>query len=163
MRNSNLVEENISFVYYLIKKYYPTYIGDEDLVQVGCLALCKAADTWDESKSKFSTYASKCIRNDINKELNQRKKQSGVLSLDYEVTNDDGDSGTFGDFFVGQQDVGFVDIESLTKSCSTIDLEIINLKKQGLSAVEIADKLNCSSQVIQKRLRNIIRIWRDTV
>ena len=80
MNKNELIEKNMNLVYFVISKYYPTFIHDEDIVQSGMLGLCKAADKWDESKSKFSTYAGRCIRNEINQEFIRRKPFSKVIS-----------------------------------------------------------------------------------
>ena len=39
--------------------------GYDDLFQIGCIGLCKAADTYKPGKSRFSTYAYVIIRNEI--------------------------------------------------------------------------------------------------
>ena len=64
-----LVAENLGLVPYVIKKcvslpsHDSTYDYD-DLYQIGCMGLCKAAAT-TTGQGKFSTYAYKVIRNEI--------------------------------------------------------------------------------------------------
>lgn len=62
-----LITDNMRLVYHMYGK-----IGDgpikekykEDIISEGMLGLCKAADTFDESRGvRFSTYAAMCIRN----------------------------------------------------------------------------------------------------
>ena len=60
------VEENIKLVFWTIKKYLSSLIGDDDVFQEGYLGLCKAAENFDESRGfNFSTYAVRCILNQI--------------------------------------------------------------------------------------------------
>ena len=55
----------------------------KELVAVGCLGLVKATDTYDMSKGcEFSTYARRCIYNEIITFLKNVKKNSNVLSFD---------------------------------------------------------------------------------
>lgn len=78
----NFIEENLNLVYFLIQKHYPTFIRDNDIIQCGMLGLCKAAERWDSRKSKFSTYATKWVLNEIRRELKNRGKHSSEISLE---------------------------------------------------------------------------------
>lgn len=156
--NKKLVEDNMNLVYFTISKYYPTYIHDEDIIQTGMVGLCQAAKRWDESKSTFSTFAVKCICNEINMEFRQRNKHKDVLSLDYEVDNDDGDKVPLIDLIVGEEDIGYVDLDSFIDKLSESQKQIYNLRRQGMSVMEIADRLGVSKQTVYKTLRKIKRL-----
>lgn len=159
MKNQ-LIEDNMNLVYYLIHKYYPTYANDEDIVQAGMLGLCKAADSFDESKSTFSTYASRCILNSIRMEFRSRKKHYGVLSLDYKVTDDEGSEVSFGDLCVGEEDVEFIDTSKFNNQLTPKETELLDLLQQGLTSREIAKKLNCCPHTVANRKRRILGKWR---
>ena len=60
-----LVEENMTLVYYTLKRYYPWLLQDEDTRSIGMMGLLKAAQKWEPSKGKFSTFATKVIRTEI--------------------------------------------------------------------------------------------------
>jgi RNA polymerase sporulation-specific sigma factor len=160
MNKDDLIIENMKLVYYLISKYYPTFIGDEDLQQVGMLGLCKAANTWNEEKSKFSTYASKCILNEINFEFKRRKKHNGVLSLDKELGVEDGAMKTFGDLIVGEDDVGFVDYKGFLATLSDRQKDVLELSERGFDTDDIADMLDVSTQSVNASKRQIKLKWR---
>ena len=160
MNKDDLIIENMKLVYYLISKYYPTFIGDEDLQQVGMLGLCKAANTWNEEKSKFSTYASKCILNEINFEFKRRKKHSGTLSLDKELGVEDGAMKTFGDLIVGEDDVGFVDYKGFLTTLSDRQKDVLELSERGFDTDDIADMLDVSTQSVNASKRQIKLKWR---
>lgn len=81
MDKNKLIEDNMNLVYYLISRYYPTFIKDEDLIQCGMVGLCKAANSSNAIKYKFSTYASACILNEIKSEFIRRKKYAKEESL----------------------------------------------------------------------------------
>lgn len=76
-----LIQDNIPFVYYIIHKYYPTFSKDEDIIQSGMVGLVKAANKFDASKGKFSTYAGVIIKNEIAKELKLRVNDSITIPL----------------------------------------------------------------------------------
>jgi len=71
---NNLVEENLGLVGSVIKDnvHGVNHIGIytyDDLFQIGCIGLCKAADTYRPGKACFSTYAYIIIRSEIYKAL----------------------------------------------------------------------------------------------
>lgn len=155
MRNQKLIDENIELVYYIVHKHYPTFVDDEDIIQCGMLGLCKAANTWDENKSTFSTYAGKCIRNEINYEFRNRKKHQGVLSLDYEYSNDSDEDITLKDTVVGQDDVDYVDATFVYQNLNPLECEIVDCKRKGMTTIEIANQLGCSKKTVATKIRKI--------
>ena len=157
------IDTNMSLVYYIIHKYYPTFINDEDIVQSGMVGLCKAANTWDEEKSTFSTYASICILNEIRIEFRKRKKHQGVLSLDYKYDDTDSIDGVveLGDMIVGAEDVDYVDIQSIYEHLDDFEIKVIKYRNFGMTTVEIAKALGCSQSHISRALRKIIRKWKE--
>ena len=162
MTNYQLVEENMDLVYFIIHKYYPTFATDEDIIQAGMIGLCHAVNTYDENKSKFSTYASNCIRNEINMEFRSRKKHRNQLSLDFDVTGEDGERGTFGDYCVGEEDIEYVDFDGFYECLNQSEKEMFEWCRSGLTVTEIAENLGCSKEVVYQQLRRIKRMWRET-
>ena len=152
-----LIEDNINLVYSLVSKEYPTYLHDDDIIQSGMLGLCKAAERWDETKSKFSTYAWKCIRNEINQEFINRKPHSKNISLGTKV----GEDGTLEDVLVGDEDVDFVDTATFCETLSNEELNIFNADQEGLTTEEISTKFRLSIGRVQKTLRIIKIKWRN--
>ena len=156
MNRQQLIEDNMNLVYFLIHRYYPTYITDEDIVQWGMVGLCKAADSWDESKSTFSTFASKAILNEIGMEFKRRKKQIKALSLDYPMGEEEV---TFGDLLVGESDVQYIDIDDFYDQLTPRERECFDLLKLGMKPVEIGRTLGLSRQNVNYHLRNLRLRW----
>ena len=94
MSKEKLIEDNMKLVYFIVHKYYPAFGKNEDVIQEGMVGLVKAADTWDESKSKFSTYACACILTEIRTYFKQQSKHQNVLSLDKVLPNSKREEGT---------------------------------------------------------------------
>lgn len=63
---NKLIEHNLRLVAHIVKKYYAVSGEQEDLISIGTMGLIKAASTFDYSKgTRFATYASRCIENEI--------------------------------------------------------------------------------------------------
>ena len=152
-----LITENMNMVYSVIHKEYPTYINDEDVIQSGMLGLCNAADKWDESKSKFSTYAWTSIRNAINNELIGRAKHQGVLSLDYMVGANDGEKAPLGELIPAENDGSYVEAEFDERCLTELELKVHKLFRKGYTRKEIAKLLGKSQPTIQAIVRQIKR------
>jgi RNA polymerase sigma factor (sigma-70 family) len=152
-----LIEDNMMLVYDLVHREYPTYIHDEDVIQCGMLGLCKAADKWDETKSKFSTFAIICIRSEIQAEFRKRAKHQGVLSLDFETKTGDAPCDTVRliDLVVGDEDVPYFDIGVNLDFLTAREREVAELLTTGMCQVDVAKKLGVSKQYIWKVKRKI--------
>ena len=63
---NKLVEHNLRLVAHIIKKYYHCVSDQDDLVSIGTIGLIKAVNTYNpDKKIKLSSYASRCIENEI--------------------------------------------------------------------------------------------------
>lgn len=81
-----LVVNNIRLVYYIVKKFNFSQSEYEDVVECGILGLVKAARTFDKSKGKrFSTYAGRCIQNEIGMYFRKHKKCLDYVYLDEDI------------------------------------------------------------------------------
>ena len=154
-----MIEDNMNLVYWLIHKQYPDCIKDEDIVQCGMLGLCKAAEMWDETKCKFSTFATVCIKNEILQEFRRRSKHQGILSLDLRQNSGGdcpGNKHTLLDHIVGDEDVAYdhaldINVSHLT----TREERVFNLFRSGMTQSEIAAELNISRQAVWNVMRKI--------
>ena len=76
-----LVEHNLRLVAHIAKKYQNVDEDMEDLISTGTIGLIKAIDSFDAGKGKLSTYASRCIDNELLMLLRAKKKKSREVSL----------------------------------------------------------------------------------
>ena len=76
-----LVERNLRLVAHIAKKYQNVDEDMEDLISTGTIGLIKAIDSFDAGKGKLSTYASRCIDNELLMLLRAKKKTSREVSL----------------------------------------------------------------------------------
>ena len=83
-----LIERNLRLVAHIAKKYQNVDEDMEDLISIGTIGLIKAVSSFDAGKGKLSTYASRCIDNELLMLLRSKKKSSREISL-YEPIGSD--------------------------------------------------------------------------
>ena len=77
-----LIRHNLRLVAHIVKKYYALPGDQDDLISIGTIGLIKAISTFDPCRtSKLSTYAARCIDNELLMMLRARKKRSREVSL----------------------------------------------------------------------------------
>lgn len=81
---TELIMRNVRLVVKLAVPYQGRGIEADDLISIGSIGLIKAADTFNpDAGFRFSTYASRCILNEILMELRRLKKVGPTpISLD---------------------------------------------------------------------------------
>lgn len=76
------VLKNQRLVHHILKKKKINPSDYDDLLQIGMMGLTKAAMTFDETKEiKFSTYAGRCIENEINMHFRKNRNDMRNVSL----------------------------------------------------------------------------------
>ena len=77
-----LIRHNLRLVVHVAKKYYAQPSDQEDLISIGTIGLMKAVDTFDSTrKARFSTYASRCIENELRMHFRRERKSGTTVSL----------------------------------------------------------------------------------
>ena len=77
-----LIERNLRLVAHIVKKYQNTDEEQGDLISVGTIGLIKAISTFDAKKAtRLSTYAARCIDNELLMLLRSKKRRSREVSL----------------------------------------------------------------------------------
>ena len=79
---NKLIEHNLRLVAHIVKKYEHSNVDKVDLLSIGAYGLIKAVDSYNfKTNTKLSTYASRCIENEILMYLRSNKKHKDVTSL----------------------------------------------------------------------------------
>ena len=77
-----LIEHNLRLVAHVAKKYQNCDEDPDDLISIGTVGLIKAISTFDANRaSRLSTYAARCIDNELLMMLRSRKKRAREVSL----------------------------------------------------------------------------------
>ena len=102
-----LVEHNLRLVAHIIKKYYSSTNDQDDLISIGAIGLIKAVESFDHHKgTRFATYASRCIENEILMHFrNLKKSASDVYIGDAIDTDKDGNTISFLDILADESNM----------------------------------------------------------
>ena len=86
---NKLIEHNLRLVAHIAKKYEGKGQEMEDLISIGSIGLIKAINSFKGEKNyKISTYASKCIENEILMHIRATKKQKSEVSMNTIIGTD---------------------------------------------------------------------------
>lgn len=77
-----IIRHNLRLVAHVVKKYYSLPGDAEDLISIGTIGLIKAVNSFDNTKqARFSTYASRCIDNEVRMSFRKQKKAPATMSM----------------------------------------------------------------------------------
>ena len=129
---SILVSHNLRLVAHIVKKYSNSSKDADDLISVGAIGLIKAIETYSlEKGTQLSTYAARCIENEILMLFRTTKKQQNVMSLEEKLgVEKDGNEVVLADVLADSVDV----IEQVDNNIITEGM--LKLIKESLSARE---------------------------
>ena len=104
---NKLVEHNLRLVAHIIKKYYTQTDDTDDLISIGTIGLIKGINTYRRDKGvRLTSYASRCIENEILMFFRSRRNSAGELSLSEAIeTEDDGGGLSLLDVVSEEQDL----------------------------------------------------------
>ena len=79
---NKLIEHNLRLVAHIVKKFDTKDNLTDDLISIGTIGLIKGIDTYkDNKKTKITTYAARCIQNEILMYFRANKKTNNDVSL----------------------------------------------------------------------------------
>ncbi len=80
---NKLIEHNLRLVAHIVKKFDNPKSSTDDLISIGTIGLIKGIDSYSNKKStRLTTYAAKCIENEILMYFRANKKNNNNISLD---------------------------------------------------------------------------------
>ena len=83
-----LIEHNLRLVAHIAKKYARSGSDADDLISIGSIGLIKAVHTFRPDAGKLTTYASRCVENEILMHLRANRKSRGVVLLGDSIGTD---------------------------------------------------------------------------
>lgn len=162
-----LIKHNLRLVAHIAKKYKNSGVDTDDLISIGTIGLMKAIKTFTYEKgNNFSTYAARCIDNEILMTFRSDKKNVNAVYLDDVISVDkdgnnlslfeiisDGDEGVETQV---ENKIIFKKIESIINENLTSREKEIIVKRYGLygaqprTQIELANELNISRSYISR-------------
>ena len=149
------VNRNLRLVAYIVKKFATNKTDFDDFFSVGTIGLMKAVNTFNpEKKIKFSTYAIRCIENEILMYMRASKKHNNVTSLDEIIhTNYDGNELTYQDVIKDEKSSDFQETflnHDLASDLLDIALNRLTYKEQVVFLYKLAGE---KQRIIGKLMR----------
>jgi RNA polymerase sporulation-specific sigma factor len=177
---SILIEHNLRLVAHIVKKFDSKLTDTDDLISIGTIGLIKGIDTYKKNdKVKITTYAARCIQNEILMYYRSNKKNGITVSLNDTIGHDkDGNEISLIDVIKDDKIDLFNElniknnIELLNKYLKLLnkrEKEIIT-KRYGLyntkemTQKEIADTMHISRSYVSRiEKRALTKIWTEFV
>lgn len=171
-----LAAKNIPLIHSIVKKFANTGIEYSELLSTGYVGYAKALDTYQKGKNvKFSTYAYRCIKNEILYFLRREKRhKDNDVSLYKPISTDKNGNVMTVDSTISNVDMGERTVEEDVEMSETVKilLEIIDTNlneneayiiknRYGLGNIkpktqkEIADEINMSQANVSKLEKGI--------
>ena len=177
-RNS-LIEHNLRLVAHIIKKYYSNSSEQDDLVSIGTIGLIKAVSTFNfEKGTRFSTYDSRCIENEIFMYFRNKKKYAQDVSFSEPIECDkDGNALSIMDMMADERSVSediedklmaenlykTIDSELLPREKEIIYLRYGLLGRKAYTQREVAKKLSISRSYVSRIEKKALEILKDKI
>ncbi len=161
---NKLVEHNLRLVAHIVKKYYGTGAEQDDLVSIGTIGLIKAINTFNAEKSiRLSSYASRCIENEILMYFRGTKKSALDISINEEIdTDSDGNALTLIDIMSVDDNI----VEDLDRKMKTEKLpQYINecLSPREKLIIKLRYGLDGKEPLTQREVAKMLKISRSYV
>ena len=167
-----LIEHNLRLVAHIVRKYYASQTGQEDLISIGTIGLIKAIDSFkSENGARFATYAAKCIQNEILMHFRAQKKIICEVSINDTIDMDhDGNPLTYVDI-IKVDDTIADDIDEKWKIARALryiknelnerERQIITLRyglgnRPSVTQREVAQKLGISRSYVSRIEKNVL-------
>lgn len=161
-----IIRHNLRLVAHIVKKYYAAPGEQEDLISIGTIGLIKAVNSFDsEKQARFSTYASKCIENEIRMQFRRMRKNPGTVSMQEPIESGrDGGGLTVidvlpDDFMMDEDYEGREEVAQLRRLVQTLggrERQVIVLRyglggQPPMTQQEVASLLDISRSYVSRR------------
>ncbi len=154
----SIAEANHNLIYSFLQKYHLSF---EDWYDLAAIGLCKAAMTFKEDVSQFSTYAYRCMFTAV---FSEKRKETQVSTIPenqivyYDAvfnTENDGDSMSFLETMPSRDDVegdvvAKVIFEEFNRTLKPYERAIFRLFQGGYKQREIGRIVGCSQAQVSR-------------
>lgn len=161
---SKLIQHNLRLVAHIVRKYYVANKNADDLISVGTIGLIKAIDSFNDSNgTRFATYASKCIQNEILMLFRSQKKLGCEVSLNDTIDIDkDGNPLTYLDI-ICTEDTIVEDIDKKIKINKALSYIKNNLEDREKQILIMRYGLGNTKAYTQREVAELLKISRSYV
>lgn len=159
-----LIERNLRLVAHIAKKYQNVDEDMEDLISIGTIGLIKAISSFDAVRGKLSTYASRCIDNELLMLLRSKKKNAREVSL-YEPIGTDKEGNEINLLDIIEQEqadvVEQMELSENTKKLQSLLNEVLNDREREI--IYLRYGILTGKEVTQREIGEALHISRSYV
>lgn len=162
------IQKNEKLIRDTIWKIYPSLADDEDIQQIGRIALWNALKSYSkEGTATFHTYASRFIRNavvdEIRKRTNEKNTGGGtVINISFQEPLKDVEELNIEDIVSGSKDVeSYSDVAQWLKNLDDMDRQIVCNKSKGKTDQQIAKILNIHQTSVSRKVKRLKKSLTD--
>lgn len=159
-----LIEHNLRLVAHIVKKFNPQIGLTDDLISIGTIGLIKGVDSYQSGKNiKITTYAARCIENEILMYYRSARKFQNTVSLDdYIGTDKEGNKINLKDV-IKDKSKPIEDELYLKDNINLLKQFITKLSKREQDIIIKRYGLNNKKAMTQKEIAKEMRISRSYV
>ncbi len=161
---NKLIEHNLRLVAHIVKKYEHRKDDEDDLISIGTIGLIKGIDSYSENhKTRLTTYAARCIENEILMHYRSNKRNSKNISINEAVGFDkEGNEITLLDILKTPAPDFAIDIHN-QDNIKRIDKYFSVLTNREKEIIEKRYGLNDQDKLTQKEIAKYYKISRSYV
>ncbi|CDF20157.1 rNA polymerase sigma factor [Clostridium sp. CAG:609] len=161
---NKLIEHNLRLVAHIVKKFDVKEENTDDLISIGTIGLIKGIDTYkNNKKTKITTYAARCIQNEILMYFRSNKKYGPTVSLNDAIGHDkEGNEINLIDV-IKDNDTTLFEKLDLKNNIMLLKKYLKLLKKQERDIIIKRYGLNNKKGMTQKKIAKELKISRSYV
>lgn len=156
MDKEKLFKENMNLVPFVIQKYLPTAIGDEDAIQAGYMGLWQSCLKYKEDKGQFSSYAVLAIKNEILHWWKYLSKQ--ICTVPWDEKNQDNQQED-----KVEDSINKVIFSEYYQTLTETQKKIVSYKLLGYNGTEIASILKVNPATVNFHLRKMLPCFKQII
>ena len=161
---SKLIEHNLRLVAHIVKKFDNKNVDTDDLISIGTIGLIKGIDTYKKTpKVKITTYAARCIQNEILMFYRSNKKNQNTISLNDSIGYDkEGNEINLVDLLEDKQE-DILDTIQIKENINLLNKYLSKLNKREKEIIIKRYGLNNEKDLTQKEIADELGISRSYV
>lgn len=161
---SKLIEHNLRLVAHIVKKFDKKNTDTDDLISIGTIGLIKGIDTYKKTpKVKITTYAARCIQNEILMYYRSNKKNQSTVSLNDSIGYDkEGNEINLTDLLEDKQE-DIIEKIQIKDNIVLLNRYLNKLNKREKEIIIKRYGLNGQKELTQKEIAKDLKISRSYV
>lgn len=161
---NKLIEHNLRLVAHIVKKFDTSKNDTDDLISIGTIGLIKGIDSYKENKkTKITTYAARCIQNEILMYFRANKKTNNDVYLNDSIGYDkEGNEINLIDI-LEDKTPDVINYISLKENAQKLETYLKTLNKRELEIICKRYGLLNQKEMTQKEIASTLNISRSYV